>query len=101
MEILSTLDGLLRQLGLGTDLTAFLMLFGLCLARVIGAIVLNPFLGGPIVTTQIKVGVSIILTIFLYPSISPGVTNAQFGTLMFTALLTKEVMIGVTIGLIT
>jgi flagellar biosynthetic protein FliR len=101
VEIFSALDQLLKQLGLGTDLTAFLVLFGLSLSRVVGAIVLNPFLGGPAVSGRIKTGLAVILTAVLYPSISPGVTNAQIGTITFVALLAKEMMIGIAIGLIS
>ena len=101
MDILSALDGLLKQLGLATDVTAFFILFGLCLSRVLGAIVLNPFLGGAAVPGRIKVGFSIIVTAVLFPSISPGVTNAQIGNVTFIALLAKETMIGITLGLIS
>jgi flagellar biosynthesis protein FliR len=99
--ILSVLDQILKQVGLATDVTAFLILFGLGLSRIIGAILLNPFLGGPIVPGRIKIGIAVIITAVLFPTISPGVTNAQIGTLMFIGLLAKELMIGVTIGLIS
>jgi flagellar biosynthetic protein FliR len=101
VEIFSALDQLLKQLGLGTDLTAFLVLFGLSLSRIVGAIVLNPFLGGPAVPGRVKTGLAVIITAVLFPSISPGLTNAHIGTVAFVALLAKEMMIGVTIGLIS
>ena len=101
MDILSVLDRILRQIGLATDVTAFLILFGLSLARVIGAIVLNPLLGGAAVSGRIKVGFAVIVTAVLYPSISPGVANVAIGNVTFVALLAKEITIGVTIGLIS
>src|SRR5262249_27518668 len=101
MEILSVLNGLLRQLGLATDVTRFLMLFGLGLSRVMGAIVLNPFLGGAAVPSRIKVGIALMITAVLFPSVSPGVANFQAGTLTFVALLAKEILIGITIGLVS
>jgi len=101
VDTLSVLDRILRQLGLATDVTAFLILFGLILSRVIGAIVLNPLLGGAAVSGRIKVGFAVIVTAVLFPSVSPGVANVQISNLTFVALLAKEITIGVTIGLIS
>jgi flagellar biosynthetic protein FliR len=101
VEILKALDQLLVQLGLGTDVTGFLIVFGLALSRVIGAILLNPFLGGGAIAGRIKIGLAIVITAVLFPSVSPGVTKVQVGNITFVGLVAKEVTIGITIGLIS
>jgi flagellar biosynthesis protein FliR len=101
MELFTTLDHVLKQLGLATDLTRFLIVFGLIMARMIGAIVLNPFLGGAAVPSRIRVGLAVIITAVLFPSISPAASNFQIGDITFVALLAKEITVGLTIGLIS
>jgi flagellar biosynthetic protein FliR len=101
MDLVDALNRLLGPLGEGLDLTRFLVVFGLGMARLLGAIVLNPFLGGPVVPARLKVGLAVIITAVIFPSISTGAENLQMQSVSIFALMLKEVMIGVTIGLIS
>jgi flagellar biosynthetic protein FliR len=101
MDLIEALNRLLGQLGIGIDLTRFLVVFGLGMSRLLGAILLNPFLGGAVVPARLKVGLAAIITAVIFPSISTGAENLQMQSISVFALMLKEVMIGVTIGLVS
>ena len=70
MDLINTLDRLLSNLGIATDITRFLAIFGLGMARLLGAILLIPFLGGAVVPGRAKVGLAVIITGVLFPVIN-------------------------------
>jgi flagellar biosynthesis protein FliR len=100
MSLLSTLQGILNTAGVHIDAQASLLLFGLIWARVISALALVPFLGGPAVPGQIKVGLSIVVAAVLFPSLSHQ-GSAPVSAFVYVALLAKELIIGSIIGLLT
>jgi flagellar biosynthesis protein FliR len=99
MEFMDALQRVLQNLGYRENVSDFLAVFGLALGRVVTAVTLAPFLGGQAVAPNIKIGISILLTVLLLPGLAPG-QPAPDNALVFVALLAKEVMIGVTIGFI-
>jgi flagellar biosynthetic protein FliR len=97
MDLIEALQRVLQSLGYRENITDFLVVFGLALTRVLTAISLSPFLGGQAVASNIKVGLSVVLTALLLPGLAHG-QPAPSNPLIFVALMLKEVMIGVTIG---
>jgi flagellar biosynthetic protein FliR len=101
MELFATLRGIVGSLGYGTDISAFLVVFGLALARIATAVSLAPFLGGRALSGQAKMGLAAMLTLLLMPGLAAGARDLEMGPLLFLALLLKEGAIGLTIGILS
>jgi flagellar biosynthetic protein FliR len=99
MGYFEALQQVVHSLGYRGNLSDFIVVFGLALGRVTSAISLAPFFGGQAVGSNIKLGLSVMVTALLMPSLAHG-QAAPSDPLMVIALLAKEVMIGVTIGFI-
>jgi flagellar biosynthetic protein FliR len=99
MDLFGALKGVIESLGYGRDVNAFLIVFGLALARISSAISLTPFLGGRAVSGNAKIGLSILLTLLVVPGLKVGTPEGHISPLLFFALLLKEAMIGLTIGI--
>ena len=99
MEFLGALQRIVQNLGYRGDVSDFIVVFGLALGRVASAISLTPFFGGQAVTSNIKIGLSVMVTALLLPTLAPG-QAAPSDPLLAVALLVKEVMIGASIGFI-
>jgi flagellar biosynthetic protein FliR len=101
MDLLDTAQRILAQAGVQVSLQSFLVLYGLCLARLAGVISLAPFFGGTSVPGQVKLGLAAILAAVLYPTITPPQGLAQpLSPLLFLALLVKEAFLGLVIGIL-
>jgi flagellar biosynthetic protein FliR len=101
MELLGTLKGVIESLGYGRDVDAFVIVFGLALARISSATSLSPFLGGKAVSGTAKIGLAILLTLLLMPGLRAGAPEGAISPLLFLALVLKETMIGLTIGILS
>ncbi|OGF65774.1 MAG: EscT/YscT/HrcT family type III secretion system export apparatus protein [Candidatus Fischerbacteria bacterium RBG_13_37_8] len=77
-----------------------LMLLGLTLARILPIIILCPFIGGRMILSPVKIGLSLLIALFLYPYISSMQNSTTISTDSFLSLslLLKEVIIGALIG---
>ncbi len=96
--MMEALQHLLATLGIHTELSTFLVLFGLVFARLAGAITLAPFLGGRTVAGRIKVGLAVMISALLYHSVAPDGNPGDLNVLRVMGLLVKEVTIGATLG---
>lgn len=95
----STITQMAERLNLGIDPHYAIALAGLILARTVPMIVMTPIFGGKLVSTQIKIGLAMILVITIYPILSPiTVGKFQVQGLAYWGLVMKEVIIGATIG---
>jgi flagellar biosynthetic protein FliR len=101
MGLLGMLRGAIESLGYGADVNAFLIVFGLALARVSLAVSLSPFLGGHSVSKTVKLGLSAMLALLLLPELKAGAPAGDMSALLFFALLLKEAAIGLTIGVLS
>ena len=101
MDLLGTLRGIIENLGLGSDVNAFLIVFGLGLSRIVMAVSLSPFLGGSAVAAPIKLGFSTLLTVLLMPELRASLSAADMGPTLFVVLLLKELAVGLTIGILS
>jgi flagellar biosynthetic protein FliR len=99
--MLPALQHLLANLGIHTDIAAFLVLFGLVLARLVSAITLAPFLGGRSVTGRVKVGLAVVISMLLFTSVAPQANLGELTTLRVMCLLVKEAVIGATLGFLS
>jgi flagellar biosynthesis protein FliR len=98
--MLAALQQILTNLGIHTDLGASLVLFGLVFTRMIMAIALAPFLGGRSVAGKVKVALAVVISLLLFPSVTPQ-NVGEMNTLLVMCLLVKEAMIGAILGFLT
>jgi len=99
--MLDALQKILANLGIHTEIATFLVLFGLILARLAGAVMLAPFLGGRAVTSRIKVGLAAVIAMLLFTSVAPQSNLGDLTTLRVMCLLVKEIFIGATLGFLS
>ncbi|MGH9720760.1 MAG: flagellar biosynthetic protein FliR [Bryobacteraceae bacterium] len=100
MGLLDALARILTALGIRTDVATFLAWYGLAFARVTSAIALAPFLGGGAVPARVKAGLGAVITAILFMHVTPPESSRAISPLFFAALLVKEAMIGLTIGIL-
>jgi flagellar biosynthesis protein FliR len=101
MPLLPVLDGILSNIGIHLDLQSFLLLFFLIFARLASALSLVPFLGGPSVPSQVKVGLSAIMASVLYPALAQGAGPLPGSPLIYFGLLGKELLVGLMLGFVS
>lgn len=95
------LQGLLYSAGLHVDMQSFLLLFFLIFARLVSALSLAPFMGGQALPSQAKVGISVITSVLLYPSLARISGPLPDSAIFYFALLGKELVVGMMIGFIS
>jgi flagellar biosynthesis protein FliR len=102
--VLDLLAYILKTFEVGNSPQTFLVLFGLCFARIVTFCGFVPFLGGKSVPAKVKVSVAMALTIITYPQLAAEVANnggeLNFGPLGFFFLMMKEVFVGFTLSYI-
>jgi flagellar biosynthesis protein FliR len=101
MGLFGTLKGIIESLGYGSDVDAFLVVFGLAFVRIAITVSLSPFLGGNTASNPVKTGLAMMLTLLLMPGLKAGAPEGDVSPLLFFALLLKEVTIGLTIGILS
>ena len=99
--MLFALQRILADVGFHTEITSFVLLFGLTLARLTTAIGLAPFLGGKSVSGRVKIGLAVLMSMLLLPSIARQSNIGEINTLRVLCLLIKEALIGATIGFLS
>ena len=62
------MDAIFQQLGFALNYTQELLIVALMLARTVTMIQLTPFFGGKIVPFQIKMGLSVLLVVLMWPT---------------------------------
>jgi flagellar biosynthetic protein FliR len=91
-----------NKLNLNFNLDLFVALAGLIFARTVPLIVLSPIFGGKTVPGQHKVGLAMILVLFLYPCVSPIVgNNLPTQGIAYWGLFLKELAIGAMLGFLS
>jgi flagellar biosynthetic protein FliR len=101
MNLVAVFRGTLESLGVGSDVNAFLLVFGLALARVALTVSLSPFLGGNAVSAPAKMGLSMMLTLLLLPELRSQAPLEHIDTGLFIVLLLKELTVGLTLGVLS
>jgi flagellar biosynthesis protein FliR len=100
MSLLSTLQNVLRDAGLHVDVRSWIAIYGLIWARLLSTFTLVPFIGGPSVPGQIRVGLAAMLAAVLFPHLSSGSGAVPASAWFYLALIAKELIVGALIGLL-
>jgi len=101
MSVPPILQDLLADAGVHMEVHTYLLFFALIFARLAAALALIPFLGGPSVPGRVKVGLAAVIAFVLSPSLMRSIGALPESLLHYLALLAKELLVGVVIGLIT
>jgi flagellar biosynthetic protein FliR len=101
MGLLQALQDILGVAGIHVDVQSFLLLFFLIFARMVSALSLAPFLGGPAIPSQVKVGLAAMTSMLLYPGLAQSSGVLPGSPLVYFALLGKELVVGMMIGFIS
>lgn len=90
---------ILRQLGINIQFPFVLSLAGLIWVRILSMISVIPFLFGKPVPRTLRIGASVIFTVFLYPIVvTPGMEIPDIGQLDLLTLYVKEMLVGLSVG---
>ena len=82
------------------NLTPVIFTAALLAARVLPLIIFSPFLGGELLPTEIKIGLSGLMVVVLFPAVAGQVSHVPTSVFPFAALLCKEVFIGLCLSYI-
>jgi len=82
------------------NVTLVILAGALLMARILPVVVLSPFLGEDSTPTEVKIGISLILTVVLFPGIEPRMSQVPITALPFMGLLLKEIFIGFALAFI-
>ena len=99
--MLAALQHILATIGFHDDVGTFIVLFGLVVTRLVTAITLTPFMGGKTVSPQVKVGLAVLISILVFPTLAPHLNAGELSSLRVMCLLIKEAVIGSTIGFLS
>ena len=87
--------------GLQGDLSDFLLTFALVMMRIVPIIFQTPFMGGKLVPTETRIGLSVGLSILVFPFAQETLTGpVSINWLAYIILMAKEVFIGFVIGFV-
>lgn len=93
------MESYLQRLGLNVEFPFILTIAGLIWVRALSMISVIPFLFGKATPRVTRLGMSVVLTIFLYPILAtPGLSVEGIDTLRLLTLFFKEVLFGLTLG---
>jgi flagellar biosynthesis protein FliR len=96
---------ILKTFEVGNSPQTFLVLFGLCFARIVSYVAFVPFLGGKATPAKVKIAVALALTSITYPQLAAEVAQTggelNFGPVGFFFLMMKECFIGFTLSYIS
>ena len=95
-------ESIYQAVGLRGNLSEFLMTFALVMMRIVPIIFQTPFMGGKLVPTETRIGLTVGLSILVFPFAQEGMDSTLLGInwLAYIVLLGKEVFIGFVIGFI-
>lgn len=97
-----SMSELFQRLRLEMDPHFAVALAMLILARTIPMVVMTPIFGGKTVTGQVKIGISMILTIVLFPCLSPMLKDSlPVQGMALWSLVIKEAAIGAMMGFLS
>jgi len=101
MTFFQALERVLSAAGAAGDVTPLIVTFVLAFARLVTAISFSPFMGGNAVSSKIKVGLAVVVTAVLYPTIADASQLVTPGPVYLAGLVLKEILIGMIIGYVS
>jgi flagellar biosynthetic protein FliR len=101
-EILKLFDYVLKTFNAGQSPQTFLVLVGLCFARMIAFVNYVPFFGGQTVSGRVKIATSLSFVLIAYPALAAQLPTdgspLPFGPMGFIILMAKEYFVGFTLA---
>lgn len=91
---------LFAELTAKTNLTLTILTVALLLCRVLPVITLSPFMGGEVVPSEVKLGLSVMLAGVLFPAVAGSLAKVPIHLLPYVMLLLKELFVGLCIAFI-
>jgi flagellar biosynthetic protein FliR len=100
MNVQVAIEALREQLGFQAGFTVVLLTFALLLSRLLPIILLTPFLGGEVVPSEVKLGLSVTLGIVLFPLVSSRLSYIPTSAIPFLFLMCKELFLGLCLSFV-
>lgn len=96
------MDRFAESLGIKIDLYFTLICWGLIFTRIFTMMILNPFMGTRALPGRVRLITAVVLSLFLYPFLVPGVVESvPSDKAVILALFFKEIFFGLVIGIVT
>ncbi|MFB6372183.1 MAG: flagellar biosynthetic protein FliR [Bradymonadaceae bacterium] len=92
---------LLAESAFQKGLDQSILLAGLVMARLTPIVLLVPFLGGKAAPSQVKIGLALVLTVLVYPSVWVASPTVPTSAIVIGGLVVKEVAVGLMLGFVT
>ena len=93
------MEAILHRLGVALNYQQEMMIVALLMIRTAGLALMTPWLGGKNVPPEIKIGISVMVTIIVYPMARRTMTgDVPLTAIPFFLLMLKEAFIGFTLG---
>ena len=80
------------------DVQQFLAVFGICVARMVSACAIAPFMSKQLIPSQVRNGIVFSWGIIVYPMVAPTLDVDLGNGALFLGILIKEIFIGFLIG---
>ncbi|MEM0926060.1 MAG: flagellar biosynthetic protein FliR, partial [Planctomycetota bacterium] len=77
---------------------SFILVYGICLVRLTAACSIVPFMSKQMLPGQVRNSILFTLGIIIYPIVSPTMDAELSSPLVITALIAKEIVIGILMG---
>ncbi|CAM3705844.1 flagellar biosynthetic protein FliR [Corallococcus sp. ZKHCc1 1396] len=90
----------MAELGTRVNLSVTIFTVALIMCRVMPILIFSPFLGGEVVPSEMKLGLGLLISIVLFPSVSDRMDKIPISALPYIALLCKEIFIGLCLSYI-
>lgn len=95
------MEAIFRELGLKADLANMMLIGTLLVMRVIPILFQTPFLGGKLLPAEVRIGLSMGLSVLVYPyAVASMSGEVDLNWLAYIVLMFKELFIGFVIGFV-
>jgi flagellar biosynthesis protein FliR len=90
----------MAELGARVNLSVTIFTMALIMCRVMPILIFSPFLGGEVVPSEMKLGLGLMVSAVLFPSVADRMDRIPLSALPYIGLLLKEVFIGLSLSYI-
>ncbi|NOK13121.1 flagellar biosynthetic protein FliR [Corallococcus exercitus] len=90
----------MAELGARVNLSVTIFTMALIMCRVMPILIFSPFLGGEVVPSEMKLGLGLMVSVVLFPSVADRMDKIPLSALPYIALLLKEIFIGLSLSYI-
>lgn len=92
------MEVILAKLGVALNYQQELLIAALMLSRIVTTVIMTPWLGGKLIPPEIKMGISGLVMIIVWPLARAQVGDVPITPIPFLLLMLKEVLVGFAIG---